>query len=454
MAVRQEVAELITRECGKPLTESLVTELMVTLDTAGYFARNAAAFLRPEPVPHGNLVGRSKVSHLHFEPLGVVGIISPWNYPLCTPATEVIPALVAGNAVVLKPSEFTTMSASKLKEVFDRAGLPAGLLQVVPGDGATGAALCAAAVDKIVFTGSVATGKRVAAVAAERLMSVLLELGGKDPFVVLDDADPQVAAAGALWAGLMNCGQTCISAERFYVHKSLMEPFLEALVSKCRQLKIGNGLDPDVEIGPMIRERQVRIVEEQVADAVAHGATLLTGGKRHPLGPNFYEPTVITGVTHAMRLMREETFGPVLPVIAFSSDDEAVQLANDSEFGLAASVWTRDRARGRRVAERLEAGTVMINDALSYYGLCEAPHGGVKASGLGRSHGRFGLREMVRIKYIDEDLLGGRPKPWWFGYDPKQLANFDSFLRMSFGGVRGKLAGLPGAVKSLLHRKF
>jgi succinate-semialdehyde dehydrogenase/glutarate-semialdehyde dehydrogenase len=454
MAVRQNVAELITRECGKPLTESLVTELMVVLDTAGYFARNAATFLRPERVPHGNLVGKSKSSHLHFEPLGVVGIIAPWNYPLSTPATQVIPALVAGNGVVLKPSEFTTLCGLKLKEVFERAGLPAGLLQVLPGDGATGAALCASAVDKIVFTGSVATGKRVAAAAAERLLPVLLELGGKDPFVVLEDADPEVVASGALWAGLMNCGQTCISAERFYVHKRLLKPFLDTLVAKCRQLKLGNGLDPDVEIGPMIRERQVRLVEEQVADAVAHGATVLAGGKRSSLGPLFYEPTVLTGVTHAMRVMREETFGPVLPVIEFEDDDEAVRLANDSEFGLAASVWTRNRARGRSVASRLEAGTVMVNDALSYYGLCEAPHGGMKSSGLGRSHGRFGLREMVRIKYLDEDLLSGRPKPWWFGYDRKQLANFDNFLRMSFGGVAGKLAGLPGAMRSLLHRKF
>jgi acyl-CoA reductase-like NAD-dependent aldehyde dehydrogenase len=448
-AVRREVAELITRENGKPLAESLVTELLVTLDTAGYFISHAAALLRPERVPNSSIAMKTRRGQLLFEPLGVIGIISPWNYPLSTPATQVIPALIAGNGVVLKPSEFTPLAALKLAEIFAKAGLPEGLLQVVTGDGATGASLSGSNVNKIVFTGSVATGRKVAQSAATRLIPCVLELGGKDPMLVLDDADPNVAASGALWGGLMNCGQTCISVERIYVHRRVFDPFLAALAAKCAQLKVGNGMDPDVEIGPMIRERQVRVVEDQVDDAVALGAQIVAGGRRSAAGPLFYEPTVVSGVSHRMRLMREETFGPVLPVMAVDSEDEAIALANDSEFGLSASVWTGDVERGRRVAARIQAGSVMVNDAVSYYGNCDAPHGGVKSSGLGRTHGRHGLREMVSVKYVDADLLGQRPKPWWFGYDAEQLAGAEAMLQALFAPLRERLAALPRTLQFL-----
>jgi acyl-CoA reductase-like NAD-dependent aldehyde dehydrogenase len=448
-AVRREVAELITRENGKPLTESLVTEVLVTLDTASYFISHAADLLRPERVPNSSIAMKTRRGQLLFEPLGVIGIISPWNYPLSTPATQVIPALIAGNGVVLKPSEFTPLASLKLAEIFAKAGLPAGLLQVVTGDGATGASLSASNINKVVFTGSVATGRKVAQAAAMRLIPCVLELGGKDPMLVLDDADPDVAASGALWGGLMNCGQTCISVERIYVHRKVLDPFLSALAAKCTQLKVGDGMDPDVEIGPMIRERQLRVVEDQVGDAVALGAQIIAGGHRSAAGPLFYEPTVITGVSHQMRLMREETFGPVLPVMAVDSEDQAVALANDSEFGLSASVWTGDVTRGRRIAARIQAGSVMINDAVSYYGNCDAPHGGVKSSGLGRTHGRHGLREMVSIKYVDADLLGQRAKPWWFGYDAEQLAGAESMLQALFAPLRERLAALPATLKFL-----
>ena len=291
------------------------------------------------------------------------------------------------------------------------------------GDGATGAALVHSLIDKLVFTGSVATGKRIAASAAERLLPLVLELGGKDPMLVLEDADVDVASSAAVWGAFMNAGQTCLSVERCYVHRSLYENFAMACAKKANELRVGNGMDASTDVGPMIHQRQLQIVEEQVEDAKARGARVLTGGKRLPeLGTNFYAPTVLMDVTHEMRIVREETFGPVLAIMPFQCDDEAVQLANDSEFGLAASVWTRDSHRGERLARRIHAGSVMVNDVVSCFGISEAPHGGVKASGIGRTHGRFGLDEMVRVKYLDVDLMPGMKKVWWYGYGDEVCA--------------------------------
>lgn len=405
-ARKSEIAEVITREAGKPVAEALTTEVLVVLDAARFLVDNAFRLLRDEPLPHGNLATKLKRGHLLREPYGVVGIISPWNYPFSIPATETLAALVAGNAVVLKPSEFTSLVALELRSLLHAAGVPQDIFQVVIGDGATGAALVHSQINKLVFTGSVATGKRIAAAAAERLLPVVLELGGKDPMLVLDDADVDVASSAAVWGAFVNAGQTCLSVERCYVHRSLYENFLRACAEKTKKLRVGRGMDRETDVGPMIHERQLRVVEAHVEDAVARGARVLTGGSRaQELGENFYKPTVLADVTHEMQIMREETFGPVLPVTAFDSDDEAVRLANDSEYGLAASVWTRDSARGERLARRIQAGTVMVNDVVSCFGISEAPHGGVKSSGIGRAHGRFGLEEMVRLKYVDVDLM-------------------------------------------------
>lgn len=290
-----------------------------------------------------------------------------------------------------------------------------------------------------------ATGKRIGTVAAERLLPVVLELGGKDPMLVLDDADIDVASSAAVWGAFMNAGQTCLSVERCYVHRNLYESFLTACVEKTKKLRVGCGLDPATDVGPMIHERQLRVVETHIDDAVTLGARVLVGGSRLPeLGQNFYKPTVLAGVTHEMRIMREETFGPVLPVAAFDDDNEAVRLANDSEFGLAASVWTRDAARGERLARRIQAGTVMVNDVISCFGISEAPHGGVKSSGLGRSNGRFGLEEMVRLKYLDVDLTPGIKKVWWYGYGQNFARQMEGFLDMQFARRLG--ARIRGAV--------
>ncbi len=460
LARKTGVARRITQEAGKPVVEALLTEVLVVLDAARFLAVNAFHILREEKLPHGNLALKAKSGYILREPYGVVGIITPWNFPFSIPATGALAALVAGNAVVLKPSELTPLIALELEAMLGEAGVPGDIFQVLPGEGATGAALVASAIDKLVFTGSVATGRRIAQIAAERLLPVVLELGGKDAMLVLDDADIDVASSGAVWGAFMNAGQTCLSVERCYVHRSLYANFLDACCAKARKLRVGNGMNEAAaaDIGPMIHERQVRIVEAHIEDARQRGARVLTGGARlnlRGLAPTFFAPTVLAGVDHTMRIMSEETFGPVLPIMPFADDAEAVRLANDSDYGLAASVWTRNRARGERLARQLNVGTVMVNDTVSSFSISEAPHGGVKLSGLGRSHGRWGLEEMVRVKYLDSDRLPRMKKIWWYSYGGKFETEMESFLDMLYARpLRERLKAGVRAIGALWRRKL
>ena len=455
-AAKSDIAAAITREAGKPLAEALVTEVLVVLDAARFLIDNAGRLLRDEPMPHGSLATKLKRGRLLREPHGVIGIISPWNYPFSIPATETLAALVAGNAVVLKPSELTPLIALELAQLLQRAGVSPSVFQVVIGQGPTGAALLRSEIDKLVFTGSVRTGKRIAAAAAERLLPVVLELGGKDPMLVLEDADVDVASSAAVWGAFVNAGQACLSVERCYVHRSLYESFAKVCAAKAKQLRVGDGMDSNTDIGPMIHEAQVEIVEAHVEDARACGARVLSGGARlSQLGRNFYAPTVIADVTHEMRIMHEETFGPVLPIMAFDDDDEAVRLANDSEYGLAASVWTCNAKRGEGLARRIHAGTVMVNDVISCFGISEAPHGGVKASGIGRTHGRSGLDEMVRLKYLDIDRVPGMKKLWWHTYGESFRRQMEGFLDLQFGrGLRTRLRGALRAAGAIRQKKL
>jgi len=451
---KSEIAEAITREAGKPYVEALLTEVQVVLDAARFCIATAQDFLAPQRLPHGNLAMKTKSGSIWREPHGVIGIISPWNYPFSIPATETLAALAMGNAVVLKPSELTPLVALELAKFLHEAGVPSNICQVVIGDGATGAALVDSDIDKLVFTGSVGTGKKIAQLSAAKLLPVVLELGGKDPMIVLNDADVDVASSAAVWGALVNAGQTCLSVERCYVHRSIYEEFLGACTRKISHLRVGNGAERGVDIGPLIHERQVSVVERHIQDATQRGAKLLAGGKRLPdVGANFYAPTLLRDVTHDMLIMQEETFGPVLPVMSFADDAEAVRLANDSVYGLAASIFTRDPARAKRIAAQLQAGTVMINDAISCFSISEAPHGGVKASGIGRTHGRFGFEEMVRVKYVDSDRLPGMKKIWWYKYGGALPAQIEGFLDMLFSkNLSVRIRGALRATGSLLRR--
>ncbi len=453
-ARKTEVARVITSEAGKPVVEALLTEVLVVLDAARFCIENAFAFLREEEVPHGNLAMKAKSGRILRDPHGVIGIISPWNYPFSIPATASLAALVTGNAVVLKPSELTPLSTLELASLLHQAGVPQDVFQIIMGDGAAGAALVQSPIDKLVFTGSVATGTRIAQIAAARLLPVVLELGGKDPMLVLEDAEIDAASSGAVWGAFMNAGQACLSVERCYVHRNIYMRFVDACVAKTQQLRVGDGMNDGIDMGPMINQRQLENLERQVEDARSKGAHVLAGGERlSHLGPNFYAPTVLADVNHSMRVMREESFGPVLPFMPFDTDDQAVALANGSDYGLAASVWTRDRARGESLARCIHAGTVMVNDTISCFGISEAPHGGIKASGMGRTHGRFGLEEMVRVKYLDSDRLPKMKKLWWFGYGEKFRRQMEGFADMQFAG--STISKLRGGLRAagLFNRK-
>lgn len=445
-ARRDEVLDVVCRETGKPRVEAIFTELIFVLDMAGFIARWAPRWLRPERVPHHNIAVKAKSARISFEPWGAVAVISPWNFPFSIPMTALIPAVAAGNAVILKPSELTPWTGDFVGELFREAGFPAGLVQVVQGAGDAGAALIEAGPDKVFFTGSVATGRKIAEACGRKLIPSVLELGGKDAMIVLADADLDVASSAAVWGGFMNCGQACLSVERIYVEQPAVASFTQLCVEKTRKLRLGPPGDSDAEIGPMIHTRQVEKVEAQLADAAARGARLLVGGKRRrDLGPNFFEPTVVAGVNGSMLLMQEETFGPVIAIQTVESAEEAVSRANDTIYGLAASVWTKDARRGAEIAAQLHCGSVMVNDVASYYGICEAPHGGCGASGWGRSHGRHGLLEMVQVKYMDVDRLPRAPKSWWYGYSAELGGAAERFVQFLYAPVwRTRLAALGG----------
>lgn len=414
-----EVAELLSKEQGKPLTEAYTMELLPTVDALHWCAKAGPKILADEKVPMTQAFTLSKKGRFSYEPIGVVGVIAPWNYPWSIPFGEVAIALMAGNGVVLKPASLTPLLGERIARVFEKGGLPEGLVRVVHGGGRIGDALCRSSVGKVFFTGSVEVGRKVGEVCAGELKGSVLELGGKDPMIVCADADLDNAVSGAVWGGFANAGQTCSGIERVYVMRDVADRFIEGVVREAEKLPLGNPLDWDTAIGPMTSEEQYGIVVDLIEDAVAAGATKRCGGPVDPPGlaaGRYIAPTVLTGVTHEMRIMREEIFGPVLPIVVVDSEQEAIDLANDSEFGLGASVWTKDRQRGARIARRIESGMVWVNDHSFSHGACQCAWGGVKDSGLGRSHSKFGFYECVNIK-MNAWEPGLTRDFWWHPYD-------------------------------------
>lgn len=453
---RHELAGIITRENGKPLTDALVADVLVSLEFATWIARRVPRFQRARWRGVEGLLFLRKRVRIERRPVGVLGVITPWNYPLFMPASTAMAALACGNAVVLKPSEFTPESAAALEGLFREAGLPEGVLQVVQGDGAAGAALVRAGVDKVCFTGSVATGRRIAIACAEQLLPCALELGGSDAAIVLADADVRHAADGITWTRFANAGQTCVAPKRIYVEAPAYDAFVAAVSRAVTALRVGHGEDPATEVGRMIHGQAVTQLSAQRDDALAHGARVAATAPLPAEGTRgaFFPPTVLVDVDDSMRVLREETFGPLLPIVKVRDADEAVARANASPFGLSASVWTRDRARGLRVAQRLEAGTVMLNDATAVVGMPGVPYGGVKESGIGRMHGEAGLEEFVRATPIVDDRVATWHQPWWFRYGPAHFAGLEAYGRLAHGATWGeRLRGIPGVLRLLIARK-
>jgi succinate-semialdehyde dehydrogenase / glutarate-semialdehyde dehydrogenase len=407
---QREVLDLVQLETGKARRHAL-EELVDVALTARHYARTGRRYLAP--VRHGGLVPMlSSARELHH-PKGVVGIVSPWNYPLTLAVTDAIPAFVAGNAVVHKPDTQTALTALWIRALAVEAGLPADLWQVVVGDGPVVGRAVVDGGDFVCFTGSTPVGREVAERCARRLVGCSLELGGKNPMLVLADADLDRAAEGAVRDCFSNAGQLCISMERVYAVEGVHDAFLDRFVARVRALRLGSDLTYGPDLGSLISVAQLARVSAHVDDAVAKGATVLTGGRVRPdLGPWFYEPTVLTGVTEEMALCRAETFGPVVSVRAVRDVDDAVARANDSEFGLHASVWGRDVTRARAVAARLRTGTVSINETYAAaWGATRSPMGGVKDSGLGRRHGRDGILKYTEAQTVAVQRLRGLAPP-------------------------------------------
>jgi succinate-semialdehyde dehydrogenase/glutarate-semialdehyde dehydrogenase len=438
-----DVAQVISQETGKPVFEAMINDLLPSVDCLTFFAKHGPHLLRNRRI---NLsLMKHRRSYLNYWPLGVVVVISPWNYPFYLPFADIVMALIAGNAIVFKPSEVTSQVGLKIQELCDEAGLPSQVIQTVIGDGAVGAALIQQKPNKIFFTGSVPTGKKVMAAAAEHLIPVNLELGGKDAMIVLPDANLDFATSAALWGGFSNSGQACASVERILVHESVAARFVDTLKGKIEALRQGPSSGTENDLGAITYDKQKAVYERQIGQARLRGATFVTGGE-FSADRRFLKPTIVTGPEiENLDIYNEETFGPVVAVTQFKSVDEAVRKANASRYGLMASVITRNQSLGEDIARRLEVGGVTINEVMYTAGLPETPWGGVKETGVGRTHSEVGLYEFVNVRHIHKprSRLFVFKSFWWFPYTDYQFAMFRKFFELYRRSWLDRLRAFP-----------
>jgi acyl-CoA reductase-like NAD-dependent aldehyde dehydrogenase len=430
----ERVLDTVVSETGKTYEDAQLADLGYTSVALGFWAKQAERYLADERVPSWNnplAVGKKLV--LRYEPHGLVGVIGPWNYPIVNAFGDCIPALMAGNTVILKPSEVTPLSSLLMAEMLRECGLPDGVFAVATGDGSTGAALIAQ-VDCVMFTGSTRTGTAVMKAAAERLVPCYLELGGKDPMLVCADADVDRAANAASFYSMNNAGQVCISVERCYVEQPVYDEFVAKVTATVRGLRQGASTEPgSVDVGAVIFPPQLDIVEAHVQDAVDKGAKVLTGGHGHADHGRFYEPTVLVDVDHTMKIMREETFGPTLPIMKVASAEEGIRLANDSDYGLQASVWTKDLKRGEQLARRIQAGSVCVNDVQTNYLALNLPMGGWKSSGIGTRHGANGIRKYCKTQSVLVTRFAPKREPWMFPYSRRSTMLLRRLFKVLYG---------------------
>jgi acyl-CoA reductase-like NAD-dependent aldehyde dehydrogenase len=414
----REVVRLVTLEKGSPLAESMAVDVMGSLAVLDYYSRFLEKSLEPRKTKSRVPFFAHKKNTFHYQPLGVTLIISPWNFPFLIPIYDVVSALTAGNTVNLRPSTSTPFCALMIGEILIEAGLPPGVLNIVNCRVAQAEEMITNPdVQTVMFTGSVGIGKRIMELASRNLTNTVLELGGKDPMIVLKDADLDRASQGAVWAAFMNSGQSCASIERVYVAKDIEEAFTARVLELTKRIKVGNPLEPGVDMGPMTVLSQLELVEEHIRDARQKGARVLFGGERIKDLPGYFiRPAVLANVDHTMKIMTDETFGPVIPLMSFSDVEEAIALANNSHYGLTASVWTRDKKKAAALADRLEVGTVTVNDHMFSFTEPTAIWGGPKQTGMGRSHGRYGHLHLMNIKYVSQDFQKKKAQLWWFPY--------------------------------------